>query len=479
MDGDDSNRKWAIAIDHLTKHLVHGYIREIQRTLNIENIIPIDIWYIISIYHFEETRQKFRVKSEIVEVFEYYQPKRQLANGISDYIFEAIDKRTKKRVAIKKFKYIFDNRDKSTNLLLRELKLLLHFTKYKHPDIMRISDMIPPVNIKRFKHIYIVMPFRDVNLCKVITSTQKLTALHLKYITYQILRGLKFMHECNVYHRDIRPENIMIRGSDCDVRIINFRMSSIMQIGHNQHIQNNYAINRWYKAPEILCNSYSNYNSMTITNDERKVDSWGVGCVLFEMILRRPIFPGSGHRDQLQKIYDIMGVPGRTEMGWIRNQELRQWTMSLNGIQRKDIKMMVKEKFSWDEMDEVENCVEVIEELLRLDPGQRISAGDALGLPFFDFIRDTEEDYIKDIRGEPFDLSYERNDDMDLRKMVYYTMNEFHHRDWEKKIQRKKRKIKRREEKRKQKERKCKNKNSDNSGYSKHRQRRKRGKRRI
>ena len=40
-----------------------------------------------------------------------------------------------------------------------------------------------------------------------------------------------------------------------------------------------------------------------------KLDIWSVGCIMAEMILLRPIFPGSDHVDQLNKIFDILGTP--------------------------------------------------------------------------------------------------------------------------------------------------------------------------
>jgi mitogen-activated protein kinase 7 len=40
-----------------------------------------------------------------------------------------------------------------------------------------------------------------------------------------------------------------------------------------------------------------------------KLDIWSIGCIMAELILLRPIFRGSDHIDQLNKIFDIIGTP--------------------------------------------------------------------------------------------------------------------------------------------------------------------------
>ena len=55
-----------------------------------------------------------------------------------------------------------------------------------------------------------------------------------------------------------------------------------------------YVATRWYRAPEILLAS----NAYTMG-----VDMWSVGCILGEMILGKPLFPGSSTLNQLGKVY--------------------------------------------------------------------------------------------------------------------------------------------------------------------------------
>ena len=61
-----------------------------------------------------------------------------------------------------------------------------------------------------------------------------------------------------------------------------------------------YVATRWYRAPEILLGS-QNYTFA--------VDMWAVGCILGEMLVGKPVFPGTSTINQLEKIAELTGKP--------------------------------------------------------------------------------------------------------------------------------------------------------------------------
>ena len=61
-----------------------------------------------------------------------------------------------------------------------------------------------------------------------------------------------------------------------------------------------YISTRWYRAPECL---------LTDGYYDQKMDLWGVGCVMFEIIALFPLFPGTNELDQVNKIHNILGTP--------------------------------------------------------------------------------------------------------------------------------------------------------------------------
>jgi len=106
-----------------------------------------------------------------------------------------------------------------------------------------------------------------------------LDAGELKRLVKQILNGLAHMHMKKVIHRDLKPENILLR--DGNVRICDFGSSKVID---EKNFKNTpYVVSRYYRAPELILasNHYSD-----------RIDIWSVGCILFELMTRMPMFPG-------------------------------------------------------------------------------------------------------------------------------------------------------------------------------------------
>lgn len=59
-------------------------------------------------------------------------------------------------------------------------------------------------------------------------------------------------------------------------------------------------VTRWYRSPELLFGAKA-YGT--------GVDMWSVGCIIGELLLRKPIFPGESDIDQLVKIFNVLGTP--------------------------------------------------------------------------------------------------------------------------------------------------------------------------
>ncbi|KIH62215.1 hypothetical protein ANCDUO_07503 [Ancylostoma duodenale] len=121
----------------------------------------------------------------------------------------------------------------------------------------------------------------------------------IRNIIYQILQGLAFMHRNGYFHRDMKPENIMCNGTEL-VKIADFGLAREVR---SKPPYTDYVSTRWYRAPEILLRSTS-YNS--------PIDIWALGCIMAELYMLRPLFPGTSELDQLFKIVTIMGTPNKS-----------------------------------------------------------------------------------------------------------------------------------------------------------------------
>jgi p38 MAP kinase len=80
---------------------------------------------------------------------------------------------------------------------------------------------------------YIVSGYAGISLKQVLdrqkqTGTRLLNNDHIKYIVYQLLRALKYLHSANVIHRDLKPSNLAIT-EECDLTVLDFGLAVILR----------------------------------------------------------------------------------------------------------------------------------------------------------------------------------------------------------------------------------------------------------
>ena len=117
----------------------------------------------------------------------------------------------------------------------------------------------------------------------------------VKKIARQILEALNFLKNLNIIHCDLKPENILFKSDDSnDVKIIDF--GSACQSSNKIH---KYIQSRYYRSPEIILEA--NYSF--------PIDMWSYGCIISELYIGKPLFPGHNENEQLVYIMEIIGKP--------------------------------------------------------------------------------------------------------------------------------------------------------------------------
>lgn len=135
----------------------------------------------------------------------------------------------------------------------------------------------------------------------------------------QTVSGLDHVHTAGYFHRDMKPENVLVTtiglhdyipvspvapanaAKEKDViAIIKLADFGLARETKSKPPYTEYVSTRWYRAPEVLLMSrdYSN-----------PVDMWALGTIMAELVNLKPLFPGSDHRDQINRICEIMGDP--------------------------------------------------------------------------------------------------------------------------------------------------------------------------
>ncbi|EGR33538.1 serine threonine kinase cdc2, putative [Ichthyophthirius multifiliis] len=204
----------------------------------------------------------------------------------------------------------------------------------------------------------------------------------LKSLSYQILQGLNYLHHNGIIHRNLKVDNILLTEESL-IKIADFALSKHVQIPHipytpedpkDRERSGREARRLWYRAPELLLRK-SSYS--------QEIDIWAFGCLLAEIALNEPLFQGDSEIEQLFKIFRFLGSPNENILNLMCDNSL-------------DYKKAFPK---WEEIDmnaifapTKRNIlgiqgIDLLSQLLKLNPYERISAESALNHPFFDDIK--------------------------------------------------------------------------------------------
>ena len=164
---------------------------------------------------------------------------------------------------------------------------------HQHPLLKICNDM------------YFVFDFVEHDLSGLIESQYKFTQKEIKCVMKQMFEVLEYLTDRKVLHRDIKSSNILITNFHV-VKLADFGLSRSTQDieGREDRIDmTSNVVTRWYKPPELLLGT-KRYSYA--------IDMWSTGCVMAELELGRPIFPGRTELEQYSLITSVLGVPDET-----------------------------------------------------------------------------------------------------------------------------------------------------------------------
>lgn len=247
---------------------------------------------------------------------------------------------------------------------LREINILLDL---KHPNIVEVKEMVVGSSIDK---VYMVMKYceNDLKQCMQMQK-QSFSNSEIKRLMLQLLSATEYMHRKWYIHRDLKSSNLLYSNtgvlSVCDFGMARKYDSPIAAYTYE-------VVTLWYRAPELLLGSkiYST-----------PLDMWSVGCIMAEMLLGKPIFPGEGEIDQISKIFKIIGAP--SEELWpgyslLPNVSKVSWRVPSHGKLRSVFPL---NSFSGGVCLN-ETGMDLLSKMLHMDPTQRISATEALRHPW-------------------------------------------------------------------------------------------------
>ncbi|VDM30775.1 unnamed protein product [Hydatigera taeniaeformis] len=301
---------------------------------------------------------------------------KRIGKGAYGIVWKARHKKSNTYVALKKIFDAFRNKTDAQRTF-REIIFLQEFSG--HPNIIKLLGVIRAQNDK---DMYLVFEYMETDLHKLIKRGNILRSVHMKYITYQILKAIKYIHSADVIHRDLKPSNILL-DSDCNAKVCDFGLTRSLSRNNAPNGKNNapdldnpelteYVATRWYRAPEILLSS---------THYTKGVDMWSIGCILAEIFIGKALFPGTSTLNQLEKIMSIGPKPSREDILCLRSD---YGTSSRRRLE--DVVTPVPEP----------NALDMVRGLLQLNPNKRLTASQALEHPYVSQFRDPESEIVMD-----------------------------------------------------------------------------------
>ena len=104
--------------------------------------------------------------------------------------------------------------------------------------------------------------------------------------TFQILHALIHLHQHRIFHRDLKPQNLLVDSTGTKVKLADFGLARAFGLPIKTYTHE--VVTLWYRCPEILLcqKAYS-----------LGVDLWSTGCIFAEMAQRRPLFTGDSEID--------------------------------------------------------------------------------------------------------------------------------------------------------------------------------------
>jgi len=328
-------------------------------------------------------------------ILQKFDIKKRIGKGAYGIVWRVAYKQTGKVYALKK---IFDAFSNATDAqrTFREVKFLQQLND--HENIVKLYSIYKADNDK---DLYLVFEYMETDLFAVIKA-DILEEVHKAYVVYQLVKALKYLHTAGVVHRDIKPSNLLL-NSECLLKVCDFGLARYVR-GEDNPVLTDYVATRWYRAPEILVGSVC-YTAA--------VDMWSVGCIIGELILRRPMFTGSSTQNQLEKIIEVVGYPTAQDIASMQSQYAA--TMIQEIKKRPDP--------SWNERFPGANplALDLIQKLLTFNPSKRLTVEECLNHPYLEEFHDEADEpactiqIVMDMDGN----HGERGSVDDYRKRLY------------------------------------------------------------
>ncbi|VDK74777.1 unnamed protein product [Litomosoides sigmodontis] len=287
----------------------------------------------------------------------------RIEEGTFGVVYRAKEKKTDEIVALKRLK-MEKEKEGFPITSLREINMLLKAGN--HPNIVNVREIVIGSNMDK---IYLVMEYVEHDMKSLMDTMysrgKRFRTGEVKTLLHQLLSGVAHMHDEWILHRDLKTSNLLLSHKGI-LKIGDFGLSR--EFGDPLKPYTPIVVTLWYRAPELL---------LGVKEYSTAVDMWSCGCIFAEFLKLKPLFPGKGEMDQINKIFTDLGTP---------DDNVWPGYSSLPGPRKTNFDHHdtgeLEKKFPTSLIDE--RGLELIKELLTYDPVKRIAAHEALVHDWFE-----------------------------------------------------------------------------------------------
>ena len=212
------------------------------------------------------------------EIDNYYHDYELLGKGTYSNVYKGYHKITKEPVAIKEID--LNKNVKYINRFYKEIEIL------EKADNINIINII--TNIENKDYIFIIMEFCEKGDLRKFLKKRPLKEQHVKKLMIQLVNGMQYMYNNNIYHRDLKPQNILI-DKYYNLKITDFGLAKDEE---ENPLFETICGSPMYMAPEIM--KYKKY--------DKKADLWSLGVIFYELLTGKTPFTASNHAELLENI---------------------------------------------------------------------------------------------------------------------------------------------------------------------------------
>ncbi|AGO11674.1 AaceriADL102Cp [[Ashbya] aceris (nom. inval.)] len=201
--------------------------------------------------------------------------------------------------------------------------------------------------------------------------------MDIRYYMFELLKALDYCHSMGIMHRDVKPHNVMIDHKQRKLRLIDWGLAELY---HPKEEYNARVASRFFKGPELLVD-YRMY--------DYSLDLWSLGTMLASMVfMKEPFFHGRSNTDQLVKIVRVLGSED-FEKYLVKYQiTLPREFMDMDQYIRRPWKRFINDANR--HLCDNEDIIDLIDNILKYDHHERLTAREAMQHPWFAPIRNGE-----------------------------------------------------------------------------------------